>query len=332
MIQISTAKSQEILQLLRQANHIVIISHRNPDPDTIGSNLALHKILQYSKKNVVSACIDPVKSSIIVPEYVFQTSFDPTQADLIICVDAGSISQIGFIQNFPDLLNGEIPVLNIDHHASNNLYGSHHLVFPEAASTSLVIYNLLKAWGWKISPTIATYLLYGLYYDTGSFMNSNTTAEVYDAGADLMKNGADISTIVREVFKQHSLGKLKLWGKIFEQAELTEKNIVVAGIKHEDIKKKGLESSDLSGAIDYLSMVKNNNFAIILSEDGKGNVRGSIRTKENNIDLSQIAGLFGGGGHKKASGFSISGKLDQEVRWNIKPADENSKVQNVNKI
>lgn len=314
---IEPARAKTILKLLQEAKNIAILSHRNPDPDTIGSNLVMRAILTHFGKNVVSACIDSIKPSPLFCADYFQTHFQPESTDLIICVDIGSLSQIGFLKDFPDLLSEKTPVLNIDHHASNPLYGKYHLVFPEAASTTIVIYQLLRTWNLPITSQLATWLLYGLYYDTGSFMHSNTTAEVYEIGAALLQAGADMETIVREVFKKHSLEKLQLWGKIFEQAHLTDKNIVVAGIKNEDIRKDGLSSGDLSGAIDYLSMIKNNTFAMILSEDGKGNVRGSIRTKENNVDLSKIAGMFGGGGHKKASGFSIPGKLEREVKWTI---------------
>jgi phosphoesterase RecJ-like protein len=312
--------SFEALDEITKASTIVIISHRSPDADTIGSNLALRHILEKQGKKLISACVDAVPNSLtfLHPDPHFQQSFDLNTVDLIICVDSGSPSQVAFIKEYPELLSGKIPLINIDHHASNEGYGTTNLVYPEAASTTLILYFLFQAWDEKITADIATCLLYGLYYDTGSFMHSNTTEEVYEVAGQLISSGAKLEPIIKNLFHSHTVEQLRLFGKVFENAELTAKNIIIAGVKQEDMAESGAKSGDLSGAIDYLSMVKNNTFAAIISEDGKGHIRGSLRTKHDDINLSEIAGLLNGGGHKKASGFTLDGTLEKEVRWTIR--------------
>ena len=164
---------------------------------------------------------------------------------------------------------------------------------------------------------MATSLLCGLYYDTGSFMHSNTTDQVYKIAGELMQLGADYKTIAKKLFRSHSLNKLKLWGELLSNLKQTDNNIIVAGLRAEDFNAHNAKLEDCSGAIDYLSMAKDNEFATLLIEDGKGNVRGSLRSRKNDHNLSEIASLLGGGGHKKASGFTIKGKLQKQTVWSI---------------
>lgn len=311
----------ESLAKIQQAQNIVIISHRNPDADSIGSNLALREILEQQGKRVISACIDPLPpgTDFLKNASSYVQDFDVYWPDIIICVDAGSESQVAFASKYPDLFSGKFFIINIDHHSSNPNYGTINLVFPDAASTTIVLYYLFQQWEISLTPSIATCLLYGLYYDTGSFMHSNTTSEVYAVASDLIQKGAKSDLIIKNLFRQYRFEQLKLWGRVFENAEFTDKNIVVTGVRQKDFTELKTTSGDLSGAINYLSMVKGNSFATLVSEDGKGNIRGSLRTKHNDIDLAEIAEMLGGGGHKKACGFTVPGHLEREVKWSIKP-------------
>lgn len=322
--------AENIIDKVLQSERILIISHRNPDADTIGSNLALRLVFERIAKNVTSACVDPIslkteKSPDFLPNIEsYVQNFDYKEFDLIFTVDAGSISQTGFLEHEPAMLKHN-KIINIDHHHSNNRYGTINLVISDAASTTLIIYHLLKSWNQKINPAIATCLLYGLYYDTGSFMHSNTNDKVYEVAANLMAMGAKHNHIVKNLFKNHSIEQLKLWGKVLSESRFTKNNVIVAGIQEKDFAECQGNSQDLSGVIDYLSMAKANNYAALLSEDKNGNIKGSLRTRRDDINVSKIAGHFGGGGHKKASGFSLHGYLSKETRWLIKPPDDKTK-------
>lgn len=310
----------EIWNACQKAQNIVIISHRNPDADSVGSNLALREFLETAGKSIISACVDPIPKDVhfLSGTTTFQTTFDLQTTDLIICVDAGSTAQTGFLDLQPEILQSVKPIINIDHHPSNNDYGSINLVIPDGASATLVIFNLFKISGVKITSSMATALLCGLYFDTGSFMHSNTDAQVYAAADELMRAGADMRKIVKNMYKNRSLEQLKTWGKILDGMKVTSNNVVVSGITQEELEACSATTSETSGVIDYLSTVKDARFAALLVEDGKGNVRGSFRTRKNDINLSEMAGMFGGGGHKKASGFTLPGELKKETIWSIK--------------
>ena len=318
-MEINLDLSKKIFDTITAAQNILIISHRNPDADTIGSNLALREIAVQHGKNTTSACVDLMpKNSLFLPaskHYV--QDFDPQAFDLFIAVDAGSKKQTGFIEKYPFIR--ETNFINIDHHPSNEHYGTLNLVINDAASTTLVVYNLLNIWKQKITPTIATYLLFGLYYDTGSFMHSNTNEEVYRVASELMVLGANKNLITQHLYQNKTLEQMHVWGKVLSGIKITNQNIAVSGITHQELRNQGATIEDVSGVIDYLSMVKDTKFATLLTEDPQGNIRGSLRTKRNDLDLSEIAGQFGGGGHKKASGFSMRGKIEKNEYWHIKP-------------
>jgi phosphoesterase RecJ-like protein len=318
-MEISQNIAHAIFSTCKNARRIVIISHRNPDADSIGSNLALRQLLEAMGKEVVSACVDPVPGELLFLRGAdtFQQSFDINETDLIICVDAGSTAQTSFLERQPELLRSGKPVINIDHHPSNNGYGTVNLVVNDAASTTLVILNLFKTLKIRMNPSVATCLLCGLYYDTGSFMHSNTGEEVYQAASELMAGGADMETIVKNMYKNRSISQLKTWGRILDNMKLTPNNIVVSGITRKELEACSASTAETSGIIDYLSTVKDAEFATLLVEDEKGNIRGSFRTRKNDINLSEMAGMFGGGGHKKASGFNLPGILRKETVWTV---------------
>lgn len=309
----------QIVDACNLAQRIVIISHRNPDADSIGSNLALRELLEGYGKEVSSVCIDspPKELHFLRKTETFQNSFNLEETNLIICVDAGSTSQTHFLDHQPEIFQSGKPIINIDHHPSNNNYGTVNLVISDAASATLVMYHLFKTLGVTITKGMATSLLCGLYYDTGSFMHSNVCEDVYHSAGELMNLGADFPTIVKNMYQSRPISQLKTWGKILDNMKVTPSNVVVSGITQAELESCDATHADTSGVIDYLSTVKDANFATLLVEDGKGNIKGSFRTRKDDVNLSEMAGQFGGGGHKKASGFHIEGNLKKDVVWSI---------------
>lgn len=319
---ISSEIVDKIYKSISKAEKILIISHRNPDPDTIGSNLALRIFLEKLGKKVKSACIDEVSKDYnqISSTDLFDNNFNLADFDLFISVDCGSIDQIGFPNSnkkYAKLTNEKIPLINIDHHPSNNNFGTINLVINDSASTTLIIFHLLCYWKEKITPKVATLLLFGLYYDTGSFSHSNTDNLVFDVAAKLLSLGARNDLIVKCLFKTHSINKLRLWGEVLNNTTITNNNIAFSGVTKKDFDKHNCTHGDLSGVIDYLSSAKGNNFTTLLSCENDEVIKGSLRTRKNNTDVAKIAKKFGGGGHNKASGFSIKGKLFKSHKVSI---------------
>ena len=299
-------------QAMDAAKRIVIISHKNPDADAVGANLALREALENRGKEVVSACIDPIQErcKFLRKAETYVQEFDPAQFDLIITVDCGGYELVSF-----DVKG--LNVLNIDHHPSNNNFGAVNVVMSEAAATCFVLFLMFTSYGWDITKSMATAMLHGLYFDTGSFMHSNTTPETLRVAARLKAIGGDHELCVKQQFKTKSLEKLRIWGHAFSKLDFNSKQALVSALTEEDFRKTNAQLEDLSGLINYLTHVPDARFGMLLTEDMKGNVKGSLRTQNDDVDLSQLAQLFGGGGHKKAAGFTIPGRLTEKVTWQI---------------
>lgn len=316
----------EAKTLINKSQNILVISHKKPDADTLGAAIALKLWISRLGKEVTLACIDkPSKTFNFLP-YLdeFQDSFDLSDFDLMIVVDAGASYMTGFHLKYENLYTFGIPVINIDHHASNDNYGTLNIVENKAASTTFVLYRMFMELGVEIDNEIATCLLGGIYGDTGSFMHSNTSKEVFEVAADLMSKGANISLVSKQLFGQKNISTLKLWGRVLENAHITDDQVVMAVVREDDYVDLNAKPEDLSGVVDYLNMVPEGKFAVLINEDRKGNIKGSFRTHREEVDLSKIAAEFGGGGHPKASGFSIPGKLTTEVSYKI-IGDDNTK-------
>lgn len=308
------------------ARNILIISHRKPDADTLGGAIAIKFWLISIGKRVTLACIDrPSRTFSFLPcvkEYV--NDFKIEKFDLVIVVDAGASYMTNFHLKYPNIFDSGIAVINIDHHPSNDNFGTVNIVDFSAASTTLIIYRMFELFEVKIDENIAMCLLAGLYGDTGSFMHSNTTEEVYAVAADLMNKGAKISIISKALFNTNSVSTLRLWGKVLEKVVVTSDRVVMSVIKDEEL-DDDVSDGHLSGIIDYLNMVPDSKFAVLINEDRKGNVKGSFRTRNADVDLSKIAAEFGGGGHPKAAGFCVKGKLKKATKYEIITAEDEKK-------
>ena len=152
---------------------------------------------------------------------------------------------------------------------------------------------------------------------TGSFMHSNTSKEVLETAGELIARGAEQKKITKALFHTTPVSQLKLWGRILARAHVNDKGAVVSAVTEQDLEECNSKPEETTGAIDYLNAVEGSRLSILLAEDRKGNIKGSMRTQRDDIDLTRLAGLFGGGGHKKASGFTLPGKLRPETIWRV---------------
>lgn len=327
MIQISEkmrAEFQKAKRVLLEAQRICIISHRSPDGDAVGSNLALRLPLEALGKQVVSASVDPVPENSIwlKKANTFVQDFNYEDFDVIVSVDCGALKLVAFTEKKPEILSGEKPYINFDHHFSNTNFGTINPVDPEACSTCIIMYKFLRFCNWPVGREIATCLLHGIYFDTGGMMHSNTTAEVFKVSGELMSLGADLKRVSKELFHTTSVNRLRLWGRILERTYVNEGGVTVSAANKADYDASDTNSQDTGGVIDYLNAVPGSKYCVLLSEDEKGIVKGSLRTQRDDINLSDVAAQWGGGGHPKASGFGIPGKLEPIVSWKILPKNE----------
>lgn len=309
------------INLISASQRILLVSHRRPDGDTLGASAGLGLALKAIGKKTVLACIDDVPRRLrFIPETdKIVHEFDLREFDLIIISDAGAYHMTGFHERYPDFLSKKVPILNIDHHASNEGFGSVNIIDTHASSATMIIWKLLKTMGLPITKEIALALLAGIYNDTGGFIHSNTTQETFEIASELAKTGVRLEEIVRPMFRESTPSQLRLWGYILENAHVTEKGVLTSVVSEGDLRALGTHGSDTGGIVDLMNTVPEASFTMLLAED-EGMVKGSLRTQRDDVNVSDIAGQFGGGGHKKAAGFRIHGRLEKQTVWKIVPA------------
>lgn len=317
---IPVSDAQAVEKLLSEAKRLLVICHRGPDGDAIGSLTGLALLLEQRFPNIpvsmhcVDECPDTFAFLTVTQRMQGPPAIQP--GDAAVFVDCAETKMTMLHATHPQLYDGSMPTINIDHHPSNPGYGTLNLVVPSAASTCEIVVSLADALQWPITNDIATCLLTGVYTDTGGLLHSNTSAEVYRTVARLLRAGARQQMIVTAVFRTASLSSLKLWGRVLEKITVTDEGGAVSAVTEGDFRATGASYSDLGGAIDYVNAVPGMKFSMVLSErDGK--VKGSIRTLREDVDVAAMAGKLDGGGHKKAAGFAMTGKLKPEIRWKV---------------
>jgi len=318
------AQFQQTKRLIDKSEKILLIAHRKPDGDTLGSCIAFYNALEKQGKEVSMACIDEIPERYrYMPDISnFILEFNYHDYDLMIVCDAGASYMTNYHEKYEGIFDGDVPVINIDHHASNDNFGTVNIVDNMSASATMIIYKFFKFAGYDITPTIATALLTGIYNDTGSFMHQNTTPDTLKFAGQLMAYGGRVVDVSKNLFKTTPVSTLKLWGRVLANLKINKEGVAMSVITKQDFDECGADIDELSGAVDFINCVPKTNYTVLLHEDENGNVKGSFRTRRDEVDLEEIASKFGGGGHKKAAGFTVPGRLEKEVRWKIVPAHD----------
>lgn len=318
---ISATDAARVQDLLSGAQHILVVCHRNPDGDAIGSLLGMGLLLEkvFPQTRISYHCKDEVPETFHYLPAVAKVQGPPIDlqsTDAVVFVDTAEPKLTEMDESHPELFSIERNSVVIDHHPTNTNYGTVNIIEPEASSACEIIVHLADQLGWEIDADIGTALLTGVYTDTGGLLHSNTTADVYRTVARLLRSGARRQQIITSVFRTSKLSTLKLWGRVLEKISLTDEGGAISAVTEGDFRATGADYSELTGAIDYVNAIPGMRFSLILSErDGK--VKGSLRTLRDDIDVAKMAGKFEGGGHKKAAGFALPGKLKPEVRWKV---------------
>lgn len=246
--------------------------------------------------------------------------------DLIVMVDGGGIEQFKTIYEANIELFQQVPILNIDHHVSNNGFGKVNYIDVMASSTTVLITDLIETLDKEyamdkplIDPDIATHLLVGLITDTGSFQNPNTTPDAFAVAAHLVELGGRQQEIIQHVYKTRKLSTLKLWGRVLSKIQYDEKHhLVWSAVSAKDFSETESQPEETEGVIDELmSNAPGAEIIVLLKDRGDDMVSGSIRTVSPAIPASSLAEKFGGGGHLQAAGFKVQGKTIQEVESNV---------------
>lgn len=319
--------ARQALDIFSSSERVKIICHRNPDGDAIGSIMGLMQLLEENLPDVrvTMYCTDPAPPSFhfLSSALRIRQDLEPATGDTFVFVDSAEPKLTEYHERFPQIFTKDYRSVCFDHHPTNPKYATVNIVVPDASSTCEILVGFAEVLSWKISPETATNLLLGVYTDTGGLLHSNTTPAVYRTVARLLRAGARHSTVIQHVFRTAKVSTLRLWGRALEKISITEEGGAISALTEGDFRATGADYSELTGAIDYVNAVPGMRFSLILAER-QGKVKGSLRTLHDDVDVSAMAGQLQGGGHKKAAGFAVPGRLVPEVRWKVEQDEQSS--------
>ena len=311
-----TTDLQAVAETLREHDRFLVVTHENPDGDALGSLRAMTLALrQLGKDAEMLLC----GSGAVPGEYAFmqldgllrELPADAVQR-VLVAVDCAKADRIG-----PDIgLVERAPlVVDIDHHHDNTRFGSVNLIVADASSTGEVLRDVFAELGVEITPEIAESLYIALVTDTGRFQYSNTTPKSLRLAAELVEAGADVHAVFQQVYESVEFAKLKLLARALDRARVLEGGrIVVSHLLRTDFGEVGAVEPYSEGIIDYLRAVEGSELAVLIREPPRddGPVRRiSLRASIDELDVSAIARLFDGGGHRQAAGFSSERSIDE---------------------
>ncbi|HEY1285801.1 MAG TPA: bifunctional oligoribonuclease/PAP phosphatase NrnA [Solirubrobacterales bacterium] len=306
---------EQVASELRARERFLLTAHEGPDGDALGSLLAMHHLLRQMGKD--SVMFLAAKEFPLPIEYRFlplEEVFHEPPADMtdraVIFLDCGNIDRMPV--DF--LAEGGQVVINIDHHHDNTLFGDINLVDTDASSTAEIVYQLAVLLGIEITPEMATALYVGLVTDTGKFMYENANARTHRIAAELIEAGVEVDETYRRLYEHVPIEKLRLVSRALERIQRRcENRLVVAYITASDYEESGAGEEMTEGLIDFLRSVEGARVAALirdLGDRGRAARKVSLRSSDGAVDVSAIARQRGGGGHKRAAGFSTD--LDAE--------------------
>jgi len=299
-----------VVEALRAGDRFVVTSHDNPDGEALGSLFATHLALSSLGKDSVMVLggEQPLPGEFgflrLEEQGLLRAAPDDVSDRVLVAVDCAQESRI--VE--PTLLGSSTTTLNIDHHHDNTRFGDVDLVVEDASSTAEVLADVFDGLGVTRTPEIAEALYTAVVTDTGRFQYSNTSPKALRLAADLVEDGADVGKVFVEVYESTPFPKLRLLARALEHAtELAGGRGVVSELRREDFEAAGADEPYSEGVIDHLRAVDGAELVALVRELPEGapaRRKGSLRSHPDGVDVSVIARSFGGGGHRRAAGFS----------------------------
>ena len=292
---------------IERARRVLIVAHEHPDPDTLGSALAMAHLLETATRTCIVACADPVPATYsFLPGYDRVVSTLPHQDfDLVLALDAGELSRYGKLYSDYRAVFEGIPIVNFDHHITSAGCGVVNIIDPSSAATAELLTLFLLNRGMTITRQAAQCLLAGIITDTRSFEYDATTARTLTAGAYLVGCGALPETIIKPMYRMKELARVRLWGEVLHTVSSTAGGkIIWALVLREHLAKTGATADMDDGLSSYLIDTDGAGIALLFKEQDDGTTRVSLRTAAP-YDAARMAAHFGGGGHVRAAGFGL---------------------------
>lgn len=317
----------QLLDRLRVAKRVLLVSDGRPDGDSLGSTTASYQWLarDYPHLQLSAFCQERTPPSLLCLNAILQVKNDPRVFlepwDLIILHDAGDLSHAGIKEHLPHTPAG-YTLVDIDHHATNTRYGDLNIVQTDASATTQVFYRCFKEHGIRLTPDLASSLLAGLLTDTGAFGNSGTTAESLAMASDLLRLGARYQEIMQSTLSRQSVESFHLWGKALARLKKDPALDMATTYFFAEDYAAVKDEEATNGLSNMLNATCGDAEAImVLKETADGLIKGSVRSTKR--DISKFCQALGGGGHKKAAGFTVPGALKKRADGTVELIEKN---------
>jgi len=307
---------EKIRELINRGNKFLITTHIDPDGDALGSSFSMYYALEGLGKTANVYLKDPIPYMYeFLPQPIrTEHEFPVNKYDAVFVLDCGDLRRVG---NGFEGIRHLGPIINIDHHRTNDTFGAVNLIDKNASSTAEIIYKLLGELKISITPDMAINIYTAIFTDTGSFSYDNTGSDAFLICEEMLRIGVKPSFVSQMVYENNPKERYLLLGMVFSTMEMyCQDRIAVAYITEEMFKKTNTDKNYSEGFVEYLRGIRGVEAAILIREVNKKQYKLSMRSK-GIVDVASICESFGGGGHKNAAGCSLEGTLE-EVKNKLK--------------
>lgn len=317
-------------ELVKSSKNILILSHVNPDGDTLGTMCALRSAIlkQYKKKAEMLILSKLPKVYEFLPNIGEAKSFDKfdisREYDLVVAVDVASLDRL---VNAQILFEKAKFTINIDHHVTNNNFGTLAIVEPNASSSGEVLYKILKKLGWQIDMDTATSIYAAILTDTGGFRFENTSASVFRVAAELTDMGINPKDLYKKCYESKTKATVLFQAYCVGKAIFSkDEKIVYTTVYKKDMEKFAAGDDSTDGIAEALRAITTTDVSFVVREVDAKICKISMRSK--NIDVAEVCSKFGGGGHKFAAGCTIKFSCEEAAKKLLAEIDKEVKCEN----
>ena len=308
---------REAIEAIKKGRRFLITAHVNLEGDALGSQLAMKELLTGMGKEAFILDSDPVPEHYRFLPKAAEVSdkFDKVGVfDTAVVLDCPTLNRTGKVR---DVIKARaVPVINIDHHVSNEKFGDVNWVEPNASSAGEMVFRLFKETAVKMTKEVALSLYIAILTDTGSFNYDNTSSVTHEIAGELLGYGLDPALVSENVYERRSVEDINLLGLVLATIRVNKNGTVAyLEVTKDMLDKTGADLAKSEGLINFARSIDGVKVAVLFKEDqkDKNKINISFRSKGNGdvIDVNRIASIFGGGGHTKASGCVVTGKLEE---------------------
>lgn len=301
----------EAIKLIDSSNNIVLSAHSNPDGDAIGATFALYLALRKEGHSPKVLLEDFNERYSVIPysDKVYKGDLDDLEVDLFITLDCGDLYRLN--EKHREIFLKAKNTINIDHHESNDGFATVNIIDVNMTSTSEVVFNLIDCITAN-DKDILSCIYAGIVYDSAGFRHSSVTSNTHKIAGIALDMGVDFNKIYNNILLMHTMSETRVFAKALENTKYdTENEIIYTTLTKEEIESVGSSTNEVGQVVSYLLTTEGFSLAIFAYEKEENIIKVSLRSDK--LDVNYLASLYGGGGHKKASGLTIKGDIKSAV-------------------